>query len=112
MAMIQRFKATPSCIRMFALTSVVAAAMLVLLGFELMQRNALVEQSNMRVDSLTAPAFLLDREFLRFQHALNVYLDSREPISQDALQMRLDILASKVDTVRESPGSAFMFKNP
>lgn len=112
MAVIQRFKATPSCIRMFVLTSVVATAMLVLLGFELTQRQALVEQSNLRVDALTAPAFLLDREFLRFQHALNLYLDGREPLAKDTLQLRLDILTSKVDTVRESPSSSFMFKNP
>ncbi len=93
-------------------TAVIAVAMVVLLAFELIQRQALLEQSSLRVDSLTAPAFLLDREFLRFQHALELHLLSKQAMPVEDLQMHLDLLSSKVDIVRESPGSAFMFKNP
>ena len=66
----------------------------------------------MRVDSQAAPAFLLDREFLRFQHALALHLYKTTPLSKDDVLLRLDLLASKVDIVRESPGMAFIFKNP
>jgi len=99
-------------IKLFGVTAVVALAMVVLLAFEFFQRQALLEISNLRVDSLTAPAFLLDREFLRFQQALELHFYRQDPYSRDALQMHLDLLSSKVDIVRESPGSAFMFKNP
>lgn len=99
-------------IRLFAITAVMAAAMLVLLAFELIQRQVLLEQNAVRVDSLTAPAFILDNEFQRFQHALELHLYTQQRVSKDDLQMRLDLLSSKVDLVRESPGSAFMFKDP
>jgi len=108
----KRLRAVPFSIRLFVVTAVIAVAMVVLLAFELTQRQALLEQSSLRVDSLTAPAFLLDREFLRFQHALELHLSAKKTLSKDDVQMRLDLLSSKVDIVRESPGSAFMFKNP
>ena len=99
-------------IRLFVITAVMAAAMLVLLAFELIQRQALIEQNAVRVDSLTAPAFILDSEFQRFQQALELHLYTQQRVSKEDLQMRLDLLTSKVEVVRESPGSAFMFKEP
>ena len=39
-------------IRLFVITAVMAAAMLVLLAFELIQRQVLLEQNAVRVDSL------------------------------------------------------------
>ena len=108
----KRLNAWPYSIRLFGVTAVVGLAMVVLLTFEFFQRQALQEISNLRVDSLTAPAFLLDREFLRFQQSLALHLDGKQALPKDVLQMHLDLLASKVDIVRESPGSAFMFKNP
>ena len=112
MTTIQPFKATPSCIRMFVLTSVVAAAMSVLLAFELTQRQALLEQSQMRIDAPTAPAFMLDREFLQFQHALDTHLSGQDPLSKDTLIARLDALANTIDQVRDVGNSGLMFKNP
>ena len=78
-------------IRLFVITAVMAAAMLVLLAFELIQRQVLLEQNAVRVDSLTAPAFILDNEFQRFQHALELHLYTQQRVSKDALQMRLDV---------------------
>ena len=99
-------------IRLFVATAVIALATALLLTFQLIQRQALVEQSQLRVDSQAAPAFLLDREFLRFQHALELYLYKTTPVPKDDVLLRLDMLASKVDIVRESPGMAFIFKDP
>lgn len=62
----KRLSALPYSIHLFVLTAVIALAMVVLLAFELTQRQALLAQNSLRVDSLNAPAFLLDREFLRF----------------------------------------------
>ena len=99
-------------IRLFVATAVIAVATALLLTFQLIQRQALIDQSQLRVDSQAAPAFLLDREFLRFQHALALHLYKTTPLSKDDVLLRLDLLASKVDIVRESPGMAFIFKNP
>jgi two-component system, sensor histidine kinase len=90
-------------------TAAVTVAMAVLLGFELTQRNALQAQTGERVDSITAPAFLLDREFLRFHAVIDAYLHADNPPELDEVRLRLDILASKVMTVRESPGSELLF---
>ncbi len=98
-------------IRLFVATALIALATALLLTFQLIQRQALVEQSQLRVDSQAAPAFLLDREFLRFQHALELYLYKTTPVPKDDVLLRLDMLASKVDIVRESPGMAFIFKD-
>jgi len=99
-------------IRLFVVTAAIAVAMVLLLTFELIQRQALIAQSNLRVDSQTAPAFLLDREFLRLQHALEMHLYKTIPLPKDELLIHLDLLESKVDVIRESPGAAFIFKNP
>ena len=48
------FKATPSCIRLFLLTCVVALAMLVLLGFEWTQRQALLADNGPTTQALLA----------------------------------------------------------
>jgi len=96
---------------LFATSAIIALAMVALLGFEWTQRQALKEQVNKRVDSVTAPAFLLDREFLRFVSALDVFVNSRTPPSAEDLGTRLDILLSKVETLRESPGSALLLQN-
>jgi len=99
-------------IRLFIATAVIAVATALLLTFQLIQRQSLNDQSKLRVDSQAAPAFLLDREFLRFQHALELYLYKTTPVPKDDVLLRLDMLASKVDIVRDSPGSAFIFTNP
>jgi len=86
--------------------------MVALLGFEWTQRQALAEQGSKRVDSVTAPAFLLDREFLRFVNCVDLFLEVREPYPAEELRTRLDIFLSKIDTVRQSPGSALLLQIP
>ena len=90
----------------------VAIVMAVLLGFELTQRDKLRAQTGVRVDSITAPAFLLDREFLRFKTTVDAFLNAKPPPSPNEVRLRLDILISKLLTVQESPGSTLLFSNP
>ncbi len=106
-----RFKSFSYGPTLFAVSVFIALATLVLLGFERTQRQALEEQGNQRVDSVTAPAFLLDREYLRFVNRLDLFLNARHPPAVDDVRTRLDILLSKVETVRESPGSALLLAN-
>ena len=109
--MLGRFKSIRYGPVLFAISALIALAMVALLGFEWTQRQALKQQVSKRVDSVTAPAFLLDREFLRFVSALDVFVNSRTPPSAEDLGTRLDILLSKVETLRESPGSALLLQN-
>jgi len=109
--MLGRFKSLRYGPVLIAISALIALAMVALLGFEWTQRQALKQQVSKRVDSVTAPAFLLDREFLRFVSALDVFVNSRTPPSAEDLGTRLDILLSKVETLRESPGSALLLQN-
>jgi hypothetical protein len=106
-----RFKSFPYSTVLSAAAVTIAAAMVGLLGFEWTQRQSLQDQANLRVDSVTAPAYLLDREFLRFLHCLEEFLHSRKPPSQEELQLRLDVLNSRVGVLRESPGSIMLLQN-
>ena len=108
----EQFKTLPFGAVLFFASVTIAAAMAGLLGFEWTQRQALQNQVNQRVDSVTAPAFLLDREFLRFVACLDSFLNSRTPPSMDDLRTRLDVLSSKVSVVRDSPGSALLLQDP
>ena len=74
-----------------------------LLIFELNQREALLARQQERVDSIAAPAFLLDRTYLRFVNALSEWgLQSPHPPLQ-APKLQLDILYSKVAVLRDAP---------
>lgn len=86
----------------------IGVAMVGLLGFELLQRRALQAQANVRVDSVTAPAFLLDREFLRLHAELDAFLHARRTPDVQALQLRADIVHSKVAVLKNSPGSSLL----
>lgn len=112
MSLKERFKSLPYGAVLFFASVTIAAAMVGLLGFEWTQRQSLQDQANQRVDSVTAPAFLLDREFLRFVACVDGFLNSRTPPSRDDLRIRLDVLSSKVGVVRDSPGSALLLQDP
>lgn len=107
-----RFKSLPYGTVLFVFSALIALAMVALLGFQWTQRQALAEQGSKRVDSVTAPAFLLDREFLRFVNSLDVFLEARTPHPVEELRTRLDIFQSKIETVRHSPGSALLLQIP
>jgi signal transduction histidine kinase/ActR/RegA family two-component response regulator len=110
--MTERPKAFPYGVALFVASLAVALAMMALLVFEWTQRQALQAQAVQRVDSVTAPAFLLDREYLRLVSSLDLFLNARSAPPLDEVQTRLNILFSKIETVRESPGSALLLQNP
>ena len=110
--MSERPKAFPYGIALFVACLGIALAMTALLVFEWTQRQALQAQAVQRVDSVTAPAFLLDREYLRLVSSLDLFLNARSAPPLDEVQTRLNILFSKIETVRESPGSALLLQNP
>jgi signal transduction histidine kinase/ActR/RegA family two-component response regulator len=110
--MTERIKAFPYGVTLFVASLALALAMTALLVFEWTQRQALQAKATQRVDSVTAPAFLLDREYLRLVSSLDLFLNAGSAQPLNEVQTRLDILFSKIETVRESPGSAFLLQNP
>jgi signal transduction histidine kinase/ActR/RegA family two-component response regulator len=110
--MTERPKAFHYGAALFVASLALALAMTALLVFEWTQRQALQAQAFQRVDSVTAPAFLLDREYLRFVNSLDLFLNAGNAPPLVEVQTRLDILFSKIETVRESPGSALLLQNP
>lgn len=110
--MTEKLRAFPYGIALFVASLALALAMTALLVFEWTQRQALQAQAIQRVDSVTAPAFLLDREYLRFVSSLDLFLNARNSPPLDEVRTRLDILFSKIEIVRESPGSTLLLQNP
>jgi len=89
----------------------IALVMVILLGFEWEQRQTVKEQGRKQIDFLMAPAFLLDREFVRFTNSIEGYLEARPSHPEDELRMRLEIFLSKVRVIRESPGTELMLQD-
>jgi signal transduction histidine kinase/ActR/RegA family two-component response regulator len=94
------------------LASLMAAAMAALLVFEINQSNSIKENENLRVHAITSHVILVDMEFLRFRHALSTYLFDRRPQPIEELILRNDILASRIDVMKQSPAGKFFFTNP
>ncbi len=107
-----RFKALPyGPAVLFGFSALIALVMVALLGFEWAQRQTLKEQGTQQIDLLMAPAFLLDREFVRLTNSIEGYLEARPSHPEDELRTRLEIFLSKVEVVQESPGAALMLEN-
>ncbi len=86
-----------------------AAAMAALLVFELHQSQSIQEGEKLRVNAITTHSVLLDREFLRFRQALSNHLYDRRNPDLEVLELRINVLNTRVDILRQSPAAAFFF---
>jgi signal transduction histidine kinase/HPt (histidine-containing phosphotransfer) domain-containing protein len=93
-------------------TAVMALVMTVLLVFEIRQRHAIDESFNQRSDSITALAFQLEREFLRFRQMLDRAVNGRSKPSEAELSLRYDILNSRIGLLRDSPHISVLANRP
>jgi signal transduction histidine kinase len=91
------------------LAGLMAAAMAALLVFEINQSKSIKENENLRVNAITSHVILVDMEFLRFRQAINSYLFDRRPQSIEVLILRSDILASKIDVMKQTPAGKYFF---
>lgn len=80
-----------------------ALAMTVVLVFEVGQKRALERSLGMWRDSITAPAFECEREFLRFRFALENTLYSRRPVDTQAVVLQYELFLSRLTLLRDSP---------
>lgn len=84
-------------------TVTMAIVMAVLMLFELAQRQEVKNSIALRTDSITAPAFECEREFLLLQQTLERMLHRATPPDSDALTLRYDLFLSRLTLLRDSP---------
>ena len=101
------FRRLPLWLSLLAAT--MAAAMAALLVFELHQSQSIQEGEKLRVHAITSHSVLLDREFLRFRQALSNHLYDRRNPDLEVLELRINVLNTRVDILRQSPAAAFFF---
>lgn len=89
-----------------------ALAMTVVLVFEIAQKRALERSLGMRTDSITAPAFECEREFLRFRFALESMLYSRRPLDEQAVTLQYELFLSRLTLLRDSPSIFLLAARP
>ena len=106
----RRFDQAPVVLMVVA--SVLALLMAGLLVFEWNQRQALHERQQQRLDSITAPAFLLDRELLRLDTALYELSSNPGETELADVRLRLDRLADQIKLLRGAHGAARLLQDP
>jgi len=83
-------------------TTIMAAAMAVLLVLQFTQQQAIRKSADLRSDSIIALSFQLEREFLRLRQAVDVNAHSRLPIDLETLRLRSDIFASRLQLMQDT----------
>ena len=76
--------------------------MAVMLALQINQRKNIEESAVSKVDSVTALCFQFEREFLRFRQVLEVSVAHQTPVDQDALDLRYDILLSRLALLEDN----------
>lgn len=91
------------------LASLMAVLMAALLIFEINQSKSIKENENLRVNAITSHVILVDMEFLRYRQALSSFLFDRRALPIEDLILRSDILASRIDVMKQSPAVKYFF---
>ena len=82
---------------------VIALVLLVALVFSFVQRNEIVRNFAYRGDSPSYLVAQLEREFLRLREVLHVAVLHPAAIDRDAIELRSDILSSRLELLNKSP---------
>jgi len=86
--------------------------MVTLLGIEWNQRQEILENYNVRLDSTVSLTFQFEREYLRFSRTLENAVNSRIPPDRDALELRYDLFSSRLTLLRDSPSMLTVTGSP
>lgn len=86
-------------------TTLMAAAMAVLLVLQITQQKAIRKSADLRSDSITALSFQLEREFLRLRHVIDVNARRPDPIDIETLRLRSDVFASRYQLMHDTPSA-------
>jgi signal transduction histidine kinase/DNA-binding response OmpR family regulator len=93
-------------------TASMAVALAVLLMLQLAQDRNIRQTHAHRADALSGLAFQFDREFLRFQDALELAASSKAAPDPAKLQLRLDILVSRRVLLDQNPSGHDFINTP
>ena len=86
-------------------TTLMAAAMAVLLVLQLTQQQSIRKSGDLRSDSITAITFQLEREFLRLRQAMELASQQSTTIALNELRLRSDIFASRFQLMHDTPST-------
>ncbi len=95
-----------------ALAGTMALAGLVQLGLEWQHHQAIQAQQAARAALAGAPDDALERDFLRFRHALSRQLSEREIVDPQTLAVHAALLRSRVLIARQSPNAKVLLADP
>ena len=93
-------------------TACMALVMAGMLALQLTQSRAIRASGELKGDSVTALTFQLEREFLRARESLEAALNHPDKDSAEALMLRLDILMSRVELLRDNPSTEILKTRP
>jgi hypothetical protein len=93
-------------------TMLMAVGLAVMLAVFLRQERSVEETARLQTDSITALTFQFEREFLRFRAELGQSLQTRHEPDWEQLNLRYEILLSRVDLLRDSPSTARLRDRP
>jgi signal transduction histidine kinase/AmiR/NasT family two-component response regulator len=82
------------------------------LFYDLQQRKSIRQTMERRYDSMTALVFQFEREFLRFRRALETAVERPGADKVDELELRYDILISRLNLLCESPNISVLDDRP
>jgi two-component system, sensor histidine kinase len=86
-------------------TVVLAVGLAIMTAVFLRQSQSAETTARLQADSVTALTFQLEREFLRFRNELNLALSGSAAPDWEVLQVRYDILVSRVSLLRDNPST-------
>ena len=85
-----------------------AVALAVMLTLQFTQKQSIRRSGELRVDSISALTFQMEREFLRFRQTMDSAANRSGPSDQDALTLRFDIFVSRLALLRDNPTIALL----
>ena len=89
-------------------TAIMAVALAVMLALQFTQKQSIRHSSGLRVDSIAALTFQLEREYLRFRQSIDQAANRGGPMDQDALALRFDIFVSRLALLQDNPTIALL----
>ena len=96
----------------FLTTLLLTVGLVVTAALSLRQSDSVEAAARLQADSVTALTFQTEREYLRFRNDLRVALLTRETADWDTVQLRFDILASRVSLLRDNPSTVKLRDRP
>ena len=89
-------------------TVTMVVALAIMLALQFTQKQSIHRSGALRVDSISALTFQMEREFLRFRQTMETAANRDGESDQDALILRFDIFVSRLALLQDNPTIALL----